>query len=128
MKDPRFSISISVRSLPRLSLAALKREILGPDYDLSLHFVGTTRAQKLNQSYRGKDYIPNVLSFPLAHDVGEIFICPSQATKEAPAHGLSVAGYLTYLFIHGALHLKGYDHGATMSALEQRYTTKYAVK
>ena len=94
---------------------------------MSLAFVGEARAQKLNLTYRKKDYIPNVLSFPLDTNNGEIYICPAVAKKQAKDFDLSVDGYIAFLFIHGCVHLKGHDHGATMEKLEQKYLRQFHI-
>lgn len=127
MPTGSFSIVSTVRHYPRVDYEKIKTDILGRSYTLTLVFVGTTRARAYNQAYRQKSYVPNVLSFPLTKDTGEVIICPVVARKEAAAHGLTYQGYITYLFIHGLLHLKGYDHGATMDKHEARYRKKYAV-
>ncbi len=121
------SISSTVKTHPVWPYEEMKNAILGKKYTLSLAFVGAARAQRLNISYRGKDYIPNVLSFPLEQEVGEIFICPPVAAKEAKHFNLSPRGYVAYLFIHGLLHLKGLPHGATMDAQEQKYLRKFNI-
>lgn len=122
-----FAVVSTVRSYPKADYAQIKNDVLGRSYTLTLVFVGAARAQSYNQAHRNKSYIPNVLSFPLTEKTGEIIICPEVARKEAKNHGLSYEGYITYLFIHGLLHLKGHDHGAKMDALEARYRKKYAV-
>jgi rRNA maturation RNase YbeY len=124
---PSVTISSTARQYPRGPYAAIAADIVGHNYQLTLTFVGAVRARSLNRTYRKKNYVPNVLSFPLSASVGEIFITPVVARREAAKHGLSYRGYVHYLFIHGLLHLKGYDHGATMSALEAQYKRKYAV-
>ena len=106
---------------------AMKEAILGKTYELSLTFVGATMAQTLNQTYRQKDYVPNVLSFPLNEDTGEIYICPVVAKREAKNFNLSVDGYVAYLFIHGLVHLKGHDHGQAMDTLERKYVKKFNI-
>jgi probable rRNA maturation factor len=106
----------------------MKEAILGIKYELSLTFVGETRAQSLNKQYRNKEYVPNVLSFPLDTQAGEIYITPKVAEKEAHKFSLSPKGYIGYLFIHGLLHLKGYPHGATMDRLEKKYCALYKLK
>ncbi len=123
-----FYVSHSVRSYPSLPYEEMKDVILGKKYTLSLTFVGATRAQKLNKTYRNAEYIPNVLSFPLDKNVGEIYITPSVAEREAPKFSLSPRGYVGYLFIHGLLHLKGYPHGATMERAEKKYSTLFKLK
>jgi probable rRNA maturation factor len=106
--------------------AELKTKILGKKYDLSLVFSTPSAIQKLNAVYRGKDYVPNVLSFPLTPTVGEIHICKSVAKKEAAAYGHTADEHIYYLFIHGCLHLKGLPHGKEMDRLEKKYMKQCA--
>lgn len=122
------SITSTVKSYPRHKYADMAEKILGKRYDLSLVFVGRTRAATLNKAYRNKAYSPNVLSFPLDERTGEIFICPQVAASEAAKFDLSVKGYVGFLFIHGCLHLKGLDHGATMDKQEQKWVKHFALK
>ena len=123
----QFSLASTVKSYPDFPYETIKNDILGKRYDLSLQFIGPTRAKQLNTTYRQKTYVPNVLSFPLDTTTGEIFICPTVAVKEAAKYNLSVTGYVAYLFIHGLLHLKGLDHSDTMDAAERRYLRKYHI-
>jgi len=117
-----FIINSTVKTYPtNLPYQAIKDKILGTRYNLSLTFVGKKRAADLNEAYRQKTYVPNVLSFPLDESTGEIFICPAIIEKEAPKFNLSPIGYVAFLFIHGCLHLKGLDHSDTMDKLEQKY-------
>lgn len=122
------TINSTVTSYPKdLPLAAIKQSILGARYTLSLNFIGEARAATLNQAYRQKTYTPNVLSFPLAPTVGEIFICPTVAKREAKKFQLTPDGYVAYLFIHGCLHLKGHDHGDTMDKLERKFLKAFSI-
>lgn len=117
-----FTINSTVKKYPKQHpYEEIKRKILGGRYELSLVFVGKKRATLLNQKYRQKTYTPNVLSFPITDNTGEIFICPPVAEKEASKFNLSSNGYIAYLFIHGLLHLKGYDHSDTMEKQERKY-------
>lgn len=122
------TITSTARAYPTLPYEQMKDDILGKGYRLSLVFVGGTRAQKLNQQYRNKDYVPNVLSFPLDETTGEIYIAPTVAKKEAHRFNLSPRGYIGFLFIHGLLHLKGHQHGDTMEKAEARYIKKYQLR
>jgi probable rRNA maturation factor len=103
--------------------AALAAEILGGDYSLSLVFSDEATIQQLNVTYRAKDYVPNVLSFPLLPGTGEIYICPEVAAKESAEYGHTPAEQIQYLFVHGCLHLKGLPHGKEMDRLEKVYMT-----
>lgn len=129
---PPFSITKTVKVYPEWPYETIKNDVLGKRYTLSLSFVGPTRAQKLNQTYRKKDYTPNVLSFPLEAQCGEIVICPDVARREAHEYNLSQNGYIAFLFIHGLLHLKGHDHHTeperlAMEKLERKYVSKYGI-
>lgn len=121
-------ISHSTRTYPKLPYEEIKNTVLGKKYTLSLTFIGSIRARALNKAYRQATYIPNVLSFPLTDDTGEIYITPSVAEKEACKFSLSSNGFIGYLFIHGLLHLKGYSHGDTMEKAEKKYIAQYNLK
>ena len=123
-----FSKISTVRSFPTLPYEKIKDDILGASYTLSLAFIGGTRAQSLNKKYRGKEYVPNVLSFPLDTKIGEIFITPTIAKKEALRFDMTHKGYVGFLFIHACLHLKGLDHGDVMEKAEKKYCKKYGLK
>ena len=109
------------KSPPKIPAEAVVEKVAGKRYNLSLVYIGEKRAQALNIEHRNKDYIPNILSFPLDEATGEIFICPSVAKREAKNFNLTYRNYLIFLLIHGLLHLKGHDHGGTMEKLEQKY-------
>ncbi len=118
------SLSIDIRcqeQLPELdyqSLAALTYKIckLEINKEISLSFCSAEEIQKLNCQYRAKDYVTDVLSFPAAIDgvdlpvLGDIVICAAQAEKQAEELGHSLERELAFLFVHGLLHLLGYDH------------------
>ncbi len=72
---------------------------------VSLVIVREARMRKLNKKCRGKDQVTDVLAF----DYGEIFICLSQAKRQAKKLGHSLKKELAILLIHGILHLAGYD-------------------
>lgn len=116
------------RHIPKLPYEAMADAILGKSYTLTLAFVGEQRAQALNVAHRKASYVPNVLSFPLDSKVGEIYITPQVAKREAKKYNMTVNGYIGYLFIHGLLHLKGYDHGATMERMEQKYVRQFTLR
>jgi probable rRNA maturation factor len=121
-------ISKSAKSYPKLPFEEMKNTILGKSYALSLTFIGEQRAQALNKAHRNATYVPNVLSFPLAKNAGEIYITPLVARREAHKYSMKPDGYIGYLFIHGLLHLKGYPHGATMEKAEKKYIAQYRLK
>ena len=87
--------------------------------ELSIVFSNDQFMQKLNRTYRQKDYATNVLAFPqdtseFEHQdnslLGDIVIAVPTAAREAHALEQSIEDRLFYLIIHGLLHLLGYDH------------------
>ena len=98
----------------------IKNIILGKNYELSLTLVNNKESKKLNKKLRNKNKPANVLSFPLEEKAGEIYL-DLETKKEAPDFNMGHKKYLTYLFIHGCLHLRGHDHGDKMEKLEDKY-------
>ncbi len=111
--------------LPRLPFVRLKEAILGKTYSLSVAIVPPRESHRLNLTYRKKDKPTNVLSFPLAKHSGELVLDITTARKQAPDFEMSEQKFLTYLVIHGMLHLKGYDHGSTMEKEERKFLRKF---
>ncbi len=120
-----FSLASTVSHHPTLPYKIIKEDILGKKYTVSLIFIGEKRARSLNLAYRTKSYVPNVLSFPADTDMGEIYICIPKAETESRRYEMTQKGFVGFLFIHGLLHLKGLDHGDTMTKAEDRYKKKY---
>jgi probable rRNA maturation factor len=84
------------------------------DRDIELLLVNDEEIQKINKESRGVDKATDVLSFPLEDFIntplGTIVISLDQALSKAKELGHSVEDEIALLFIHGLLHLKGYDH------------------
>lgn len=127
MPSSGLSVSKTTRGkLPSLPFAELRDAILGKRYELSIVFQGERRARALNARTRNKDYVPNVLSFPLSESEGEIYLCPSVAKKQSKGYGMNDRKYLIFLLIHGMLHLAGHGHGDTMERMEQKLLARFA--
>ena len=105
----------------------IKQTILGSKYELSLVFIPAKKIQALNKTYRKINRPTDILSFPLSKTSGEIFICKTEAKKMAPEFDRPYDNFLTFLFIHGLVHLKGYNHGAKMEKMEQKYRKLFGV-
>ena len=102
-------------------------KVLGKKYELSLVFCGETIMRKLNKEMRGKDYATNVLSFPLSDTTGEMFICLPVCKKQHKNFEREFANFVGFLFVHGLVHLKGHDHGATMDKLEAKFRKQFGI-
>ena len=84
------------------------------DKDIELILTTNDEIQALNKTYRGIDKPTDVLSFPLSQaphaPLGSIVISVEKAQEEAKELGHSVEEEIALLFLHGLLHLLGYDH------------------
>ncbi|MFH1089594.1 MAG: rRNA maturation RNase YbeY [Candidatus Uhrbacteria bacterium] len=85
---------------------------LKKDKQVSIAFVTPGVIKRLNKSYRGKDKVTDVLSFPFIDEetFGEVLVCLSQAKKQAREYQHSLEEEITILLVHGLIHLFGYDH------------------
>ena len=99
------------------ALAALTSE--RRDGDLTILVDTPERIQTLNREFRNVDAVTDVLTFPawegeisLSADgyLGDIMICYERAKEQAASYGHSLKRELSFLAVHGVLHLLGYDH------------------
>jgi len=113
--------------MPRVDFHAIKDAILGKKYSLSFTIIEPAKMKTMNLTYRNKNSATDILSFPLSKDEGEIYICPEEAEKEAVKFERDYNNFIVFLFIHGCVHLKGFDHGCTMEELEVEYRKKFNI-
>lgn len=82
-------------------------------------FIDDEEMHKLNKEYRGIDRTTDVLSFALndnkhidtfINSLGDIFISIPKMKSQAIEYGHSEKRELSFLALHGLLHLLGYDH------------------
>ena len=90
-----------------------------PEGELSILFVDDQRIHELNREYRRRDRPTNVLSFPMREGdfadispqlLGDVVVSMDTAVTEARKAGISTGEHLSWLLIHGILHLFGFDH------------------
>lgn len=113
--------------LPSLPFELMKKAVLGDKYELSLVITSSSEMLKLNKSYRNLDESTDILSFPLSKNSGEIFICPSETKKMMREFDRPYENFFAFLFIHGLVHLKGYDHGDEMEKVEIKFRKKFHI-
>lgn len=113
--------------IPPIPFEAMKDTVLGKEYDLSVVFVSKEKIQSLNKQYRNIDEPTDILSFPLDKESGEIFINIEETKRMAPDFDRPYENFLAFLFIHGLVHLKGYDHGSTMENIEMKYRKVFKI-
>lgn len=126
MRSDTTDIKTTIRgSVPRIPFAAMKDAVLGKNYELSLVICGDKLAQRINTEYRQKTYYPNVLSFELEKNEGEIFLNMRKAAREAKSGGISTIERAALLYVHGLFHLKGMDHSDRMEREELRILKRF---
>lgn len=113
------------RAYSRVPFSVIKDAVIGTRYDLSIVFVTPAKIRALNKKYRHKNDSTDVLSFPLNRSSGELYFSMPDVKKKAPLFDMSSREYLTYLTVHGLLHLKGHDHGQVMTRMEKRYEKRF---
>jgi probable rRNA maturation factor len=111
-------INETTSELPKLPFQAIKEASLGKKYSLNLIITTSKQIEKLNTIYRDKEYPTDILSFPISDNEGEIYISLAETKKEAVKFERTFENFLAFLFIHGCVHLKGYDHSSTMEDIE----------
>jgi len=85
------------------------------DKDFELIIVDNDTIQKINKEYRNIDKPTDVLSFPLdvscpGMPIGSIIISSNKVIEGSKKFNHSIDDEFKLLFIHGLLHLIGYDH------------------
>ena len=101
-----------------------KRQKLAAQTEVDITIVTAEEIHALNKQYRNVDRPTDVLSFALdegeeepaildsgaVHLLGDIIISAPQAVAQGEEYGHGLEREMTYLAVHGILHLLGYDH------------------
>ena len=105
--------------------------------------VDKEKIQELNKTYRNIDRVTDVISFALEDDntfiktdfrvLGDIYICLDKAIEQAKEYSHSLKREISFLAIHGLLHLLGYDHMTKedeekMFGLQEMILNEYGLK
>ena len=91
---------------------------------ISVSLVDNDFIHEMNRDYRGIDRPTDVISFAFLDNedretlykskepvcLGDIYISVDKAREQAAEYGHSIKRELSFLFVHGLLHLLGYDH------------------
>lgn len=103
----------------KLTMIKLKNQ---NNYDMSVSFVDDKTIRNINKDYRNIDKSTDVISFAMLDnedlvvhdnsnlDLGDIFISVETAKQQAKSLNQSLNREILFLFIHGLLHLLGFDH------------------
>ena len=84
-------------------------------------FVSNEKIHEINFNYRGVDKVTDVISFALEDEkneefflkqrvLGDIYISVDKAKSQSKEYSHSLTRELSFLSVHGLLHLLGYDH------------------
>ena len=91
--------------------------------EVCVRIVDNHEARALNRSYRKQSYLPDVLAFPFTSPLaetqdylGDVVLAARQVIAEARRRHLEVNHHWAHLFVHGVLHLQGYDHQSEQQA------------
>jgi len=132
----------AIRHLVEIALVA--QGITGPA-EMGLTITDDATIQEMNRQYRGVDAPTDVLSFPLLEPwevrpqkaqpppgpkfvappdgvlhLGDVVVSLPRAREQAAEFGHSLERELSYLIVHGILHLLGYDHQEPHEQQEMR--------
>ena len=83
---------------------------------VSIAFVGTDTRSRHNREFLAHPGATDVVSFALGRRgtsppvIGDIYICPSVAMRNAKRLGIPAREELARLVIHGTLHVLGFEH------------------
>ena len=118
-------LTVPLELLEKIAKSLTSREI-----DLTLCYNDTIQAY--NKEYRHKDQPTDVLSFPIENDImindatfmplGSIVISSNYVEAKSNELGHSKEDELTLLFIHGLLHILGYDHEVDRGEMREKET------
>ena len=121
--DNQTDLSLDLHKLEQIADALSSKEV-------ELLIVNDETIASLNSEHRGKESITDVLSFPLeapfteqsifGMPLGSIIIAASFVKRQATVFGHSQQDELSLLFIHGMLHLLGFDHECDEGEMRER--------
>lgn len=110
-----------------ISLTKKTLKMLGYKFSpiISVTFTDNRYIHEINKEYRHIDRPTDVISFAFLDDIenkeqifkskdvialGDIYISVDKAKEQAKEYGHSLIRELKFLYVHGLLHLLGYDH------------------
>ncbi len=117
--DNQSNLTIDMIAIEKIASSLSSKEV-------ELIITDDNTMQSINYEYRGQDYSTDVLSFPLESPfigqnmLGSIIISASFVTKKATLLGHSIQDEFSLLFIHGMLHLLGFDHETDSGEMRQK--------
>lgn len=82
---------------------------------VSVTFLSTRAMASLNRRHLGHAGATDVITFALGESpdgavIGDVYICPDVARKQAVEHGVGIREEVARLVVHGLLHTCGWEH------------------
>ncbi len=116
-----------------LALLRAVREEEGKAPRLSLALVDDKIISELHARFLGRKGATDVMSFALEEDEGEVIVSVETAERESKRLGSAMEDELALYFVHGVLHLLGYDDGneedrKEMIAAEKRVLARLGIR
>lgn len=118
----RSSLILKIQRVLVKLVSASIRTRLPPDISVVLLTEKESRA--LNRRYRNNNKPTNVLSFRYNVEYGEILVCPEVIRREAKKQGNSFKYQMTWMILHGMLHLAGLHHEKSKQEAEKAEKTE----
>jgi len=127
--------AVSVSHLEKLG-RKLSRRLRIQEYHFTLVLSNDRAIRQLNRRFRHVDQPTDVLSFPSSlgdqkaepfdnSSLGDMIVSVETAYRQAIQQGHSLARELDILFIHGLLHLLGYDHEIDQGQMRRKECLLY---
>ena len=113
---------LSVDELERICSLVLREEEVERDCYVSVSIVSDEEMHEHNLAWRDVDAPTDVISLECERpddpdlapgepcELGDILLAPAYITRQAATFGTTPADECRLLFVHGLLHLLGYDH------------------
>lgn len=135
-----------LETIEQVGILALTEAGTLDNYEVSVLITDNEGIRKLNKQYRKKDVKTDVLSFPLFEEnddsqeplffneteeiiLGDIVISAEKAKEQSEDFGHSFNREISYLLVHGILHLLGFSHNnddekSSMRSMEEKILSK----
>lgn len=139
--DNEKNYPLNVDMLQDISYEILKHEKISFPFntaEISLVITDDEEMKEINRLYRKIDFTTDVLSFPIndgkdikSNILGDIVISYDKAKSQSVENECTIEEEIAFLFIHGLLHLLGYDHESSeedekeMFELQENFFQKF---
>ena len=118
IKNQQSTIPIEVKRIRKMAKSILSFLNI-PNHELSILLLDDKGITEINKKYLNRNRPTNVISFSLTEGefgsinpqvLGDVVISVEKALEQAEINGKTPGEEISFLLIHGILHLLGYDH------------------